>query len=164
MVKLKVNQPVEVDFSLHGQTIDGSSITLASYIGILVREHVPITLESWKKVDEQKRYMIWSSLLQYLKLLDSSKDYILKKMGSQWRQYKSRITKKLIEASQGPGKKRALKLLKPKNVTNAGDWNEFVKQRTSEQCKVSNTKLLQKVNNILFFLISFYYSSDEIFF
>ncbi|KAL5787360.1 hypothetical protein ACOSP7_004309 [Xanthoceras sorbifolium] len=56
-------------------------------------------------------------------------------MGSRWRQYKSRITKKLIEASQGPEKKRALKLLKPKNVTNAGDWNEFVKQRTSEQCK-----------------------------
>ncbi|KAL5856984.1 hypothetical protein ACOSQ3_004442 [Xanthoceras sorbifolium] len=64
MVKLKVNQPVEVDFNLHGQTIDGSSITLASYIGILVREHVPITLESWKKVDEQKKYMIWSSLLE----------------------------------------------------------------------------------------------------
>ncbi|KAL5732383.1 hypothetical protein ACOSQ2_032075 [Xanthoceras sorbifolium] len=125
MVKLKFNQPVEVDFNLHGQTIDGSSITLASYIGILAREHIPITLESWKKVDEQKKDMIWSSLLQYFKLLDSSKDYIFKKMGGRWRQYKSRITKKLIEASQGPGKKRALKLLKPKNVTNAGNWNEF---------------------------------------
>ncbi|KAL5733871.1 hypothetical protein ACOSP7_031732 [Xanthoceras sorbifolium] len=63
MVKLKFNQPVEVDFNLHGQTIDGSSITLASYIGILAREHIPITLESWKKVDEQKKDMIWSSLL-----------------------------------------------------------------------------------------------------
>ncbi|KAL5763733.1 hypothetical protein ACOSQ2_016327 [Xanthoceras sorbifolium] len=71
--------------------------------------------------------------------------------------YGSRITKKLIEASQGPGKKRAFKLLKPKNVTNVGDWNEFVKQRTSEEFKVSNTKLLQKVNNILLSLISFYY-------
>ncbi|KAL5820491.1 hypothetical protein ACOSQ3_022373 [Xanthoceras sorbifolium] len=64
MVKLKVNQPVEVDFNLHGQTIDGSSITLASYVGILVREHVSITLESWKKVDEQKKDMIWSSRLE----------------------------------------------------------------------------------------------------
>ncbi|KAL5759200.1 hypothetical protein ACOSQ2_018038 [Xanthoceras sorbifolium] len=105
MVKLKFNQPVKVDFNLHGQTIDGSSITLASYIGILAREHTPITLESWKKVDEQNKDMIWSSLLQYFKLLDSSKDYIFKKMGGRWRQYKSRITKKLIEASQGPGKK-----------------------------------------------------------
>ncbi|KAL5856981.1 hypothetical protein ACOSQ3_004439 [Xanthoceras sorbifolium] len=65
-------------------------------------------------------------------------------MGSQWRQYNSRITKKLIEASQGPGKKRALKLLKPKNVTNAGDWNEFVKQRTSEQCKKNEAKEKEK--------------------
>ncbi|KAL5856975.1 hypothetical protein ACOSQ3_004433 [Xanthoceras sorbifolium] len=65
-------------------------------------------------------------------------------MGSQWRQYKSRITKKLIEASQGPGIKRALKLLKPKNVTNAGDWNEFVKQRTSEQCKKNEAKEKEK--------------------
>ncbi|KAL5789579.1 hypothetical protein ACOSQ2_004467 [Xanthoceras sorbifolium] len=64
MVKLKFNQPVEVDFNLHGQTIDGSSITLASYIGILAKEHIPITLESWKKVDEQKKDMIWSSLLE----------------------------------------------------------------------------------------------------
>ncbi|KAL5766293.1 hypothetical protein ACOSP7_016910 [Xanthoceras sorbifolium] len=60
---LKVNQPVKVDFNLHGQTIDSSSITLALHIGILAREHVPITLESWKKVDEQKKDMIWSSLL-----------------------------------------------------------------------------------------------------
>ncbi|KAL5733870.1 hypothetical protein ACOSP7_031731 [Xanthoceras sorbifolium] len=58
-------------------------------------------------------------------------------MGGRWRQYKSRITKKLIEASQGPGKKRALK---PKNVTNAGNWNEFVKQRTSEQFKKNEAK------------------------
>ncbi|KAL5742079.1 hypothetical protein ACOSP7_028811 [Xanthoceras sorbifolium] len=131
MVTLKINQPVEVDFNLHGQTIDGSSITLTSYIGIFAREHVPITLESWKKVDKQKKDMILSSLL----LLHSSKDYILKKIGGQWRQFKSRITKKLIEASQGPGKKRAFKLLKPKNVTNAVDWNEFIKQRISEQFK-----------------------------
>ncbi|KAL5852725.1 hypothetical protein ACOSQ3_007843 [Xanthoceras sorbifolium] len=122
MVKLKVNQPVEVDFNLHGQTIYGSSITLASYIEILAREHVPITLESWKKANEQKKDMIWSSLL----------------VRGQWRQYKSRITKKFIKASQGPGKKHALKLLKPKNVINAGDWNEFVKQRTSEQFKESS--------------------------
>ncbi|KAL5793669.1 hypothetical protein ACOSP7_002263 [Xanthoceras sorbifolium] len=67
----------------------------------------------------------------YYGLLHSSKNYIFKKMGGRWRQYRSRITKKLIEASQGPGKKCAFKLLKPKNVTNAGDWNEFVKQRTS---------------------------------
>ncbi|KAL5757796.1 hypothetical protein ACOSP7_020407 [Xanthoceras sorbifolium] len=147
MVKLKVNQPVEVDFNLHGQTIDGSSITLASYIEILVKEHVPITLESWKKVNEQKKDTMWSSLLirfllffniltkisflQYFKLLDSSNDYIFKQMGRRWRQYKSHITKKLIKASQGPGEKCAFKLLKPKNVTNAGDWNEFIKQKIS---------------------------------
>ncbi|KAL5752345.1 hypothetical protein ACOSQ2_022852 [Xanthoceras sorbifolium] len=55
-------------------------------------------------------------------------------MGSRWRQYKSRITKKLIEASQRPGKKRAFKLLKPKNVTNAGDWIEF-KNKAKEKGK-----------------------------
>ncbi|KAL5832669.1 hypothetical protein ACOSQ3_016343 [Xanthoceras sorbifolium] len=60
---LKINQPVEVDFNLHGQTIDGSSITLASYIGIFTREHVPITPESWKKVDKQKKDMMWPSFL-----------------------------------------------------------------------------------------------------
>ncbi|KAL5765586.1 hypothetical protein ACOSP7_016203 [Xanthoceras sorbifolium] len=85
MVKLKVNQPVEVDFNLYGQTIDGSSITLASYIGILAREH-------------QKKDMMWSSLLITF----------LNKWGADG-DNTSLVSRKSLEASQGPGKKRAFK-------------------------------------------------------
>ncbi|KAL5736896.1 hypothetical protein ACOSQ2_031684 [Xanthoceras sorbifolium] len=111
MVKLKANQPIEVNLNLHGQTINDSSITLASYIGTLAREHVSITLESWKKVDEQKRDMMWSSLLQYFKLLDSNKDYLFKQMRGRWRQYKSHIKKMLIEVSQRPRKKTCVQVV-----------------------------------------------------
>ncbi|KAL5787348.1 hypothetical protein ACOSP7_004297 [Xanthoceras sorbifolium] len=133
MVKLKVNQPVEVDFNLHGQTIDGSSITLASYIGILVREHVPITLESWKKVDEQKKYMIWSSLLTKFGLDDIGKDYVLSSMCNCWRQYKSKITKKVRSVPPGPGATRAIQILRPDNIVDDEEWIKFVKFRLSSE-------------------------------
>ncbi|KAK1552841.1 hypothetical protein Q3G72_024259 [Acer saccharum] len=63
MAKLKGKEPVDVDLNMHGQAVDGSSITLSSYIGTLAREHVPVTLESWKQLDNQKKDIMWSSLL-----------------------------------------------------------------------------------------------------
>ncbi|KAK1568692.1 hypothetical protein Q3G72_027604 [Acer saccharum] len=63
MAKLKGKEPVEVDLNVHSQIVDGSSITLSSYIGTVAREHVPVTLQSWKQLDDQTKDMLWSSLL-----------------------------------------------------------------------------------------------------
>ncbi|TXG60323.1 hypothetical protein EZV62_014897 [Acer yangbiense] len=63
MAKLKGKEPIDVDLNMHGQAVDGSSITLSSYIGTFAREHVPVTLESWKQLDDQKKDIMWSSLL-----------------------------------------------------------------------------------------------------
>ncbi|TXG73076.1 hypothetical protein EZV62_001655 [Acer yangbiense] len=52
-------------------------------------------------------------------------------MGGRWRQYKSLITTKLREANKKSGKKRAFKLIKPKNITNDEEWQNFIKYRTS---------------------------------
>ena len=63
MAKLKGKEPVEVDLNVHGQIVDGSLITLSSYIKTVAREHVPVTLQSWKQLDDQMKDMLWSSLL-----------------------------------------------------------------------------------------------------
>lgn len=77
MANLKGKEPIEVDLNVHGQTIDVTSITLSSYIGTVVREHVPVTLSSWKEVDDQTKEMLWSAILVriYISLCLSLKFY-----------------------------------------------------------------------------------------
>ena len=35
---------------------------LSSYIGSLVREHVPVTIEDWRKIGEERRTVLWKSV------------------------------------------------------------------------------------------------------
>ena len=63
MALLKGKKTIEVDFNVLGQIVDGSSISLASYIGTIAREHVLITLKSWNQLEDSKKDMLWSSLL-----------------------------------------------------------------------------------------------------
>lgn len=38
------------------------SVTLSSYVGALVREHVPYTIVDWRKVSEEIRTVLWKSV------------------------------------------------------------------------------------------------------
>ncbi|KAL5862370.1 hypothetical protein ACOSQ4_003666 [Xanthoceras sorbifolium] len=149
MVKLKFNQPVEVDFNLHGQTIDGSSITLASYIGILAREYIPITLESWKKVDEQKKDMIWSSLLDEINQLREStcppndnninEDSLVKVLGAEKR---GRVR------GLGFGATSSQAELKATNDQVASLKDMIMKQNDQVICRISSTNSKDKIHNM----------------
>ncbi|KAK2644368.1 hypothetical protein Ddye_019563 [Dipteronia dyeriana] len=50
-----------------------------------------------------------------------------------WRQYKSRITKQIINVSPGPEASRKLQLLKSDNILDITEWNKFVKFRQSQE-------------------------------
>lgn len=52
-------QPLEVGFNPLGQTDSGHSDQLSSYIGVIVREHIPITSEDWTKVDKNNKEDLW---------------------------------------------------------------------------------------------------------
>lgn len=60
-----------------------------------------------------------------------------------WRQYKSKITKKIREANLKPQKIRAFKAIKPNNITNDEEWKKFVKERTSTEFEVSSSLSIQ---------------------
>jgi len=45
-----------------GESIDKGSVKLAAFVGALVREHVPITIERWTKIGEELRTVLWKSV------------------------------------------------------------------------------------------------------
>nr|AAD28054.1 En/Spm-like transposon protein [Arabidopsis thaliana] len=56
------NARVRVEFANMGETIGKGSVKLASYVGALVREHVPVTIERWSKIGEELRTVLWKSV------------------------------------------------------------------------------------------------------
>lgn len=53
---------VHVDFNIMGEAYGSGSVKLSSYLGPLVREHVPVTLEGWKNISEEVKTVLWKSV------------------------------------------------------------------------------------------------------
>ena len=51
-----------VDYNLLGDPYGPGSVKLSSYAGTLVREHVPVIIENWKKVGEDIKTVLWKSV------------------------------------------------------------------------------------------------------
>ena len=53
---------VHIDFNDKGQPCGPGSVKLYSYLGPLVREHVPVTLENWHRLSEKIKIVLWKSV------------------------------------------------------------------------------------------------------
>lgn len=53
---------VDVAFNEYGQPIGDTSVGLASFLGPLVREVVPVNLEEWKKLPTRLKVVLWKSI------------------------------------------------------------------------------------------------------
>ena len=51
-----------VEYTIMGDPVGPGSVKLASYVGTLVREHVPITIETWKDVSQDMKTVLWKSV------------------------------------------------------------------------------------------------------
>lgn len=60
------NEKVSVTFSDFGDHVGPGSITLSSFLGVLVREHVPVTLSDWRKADAVTKQAMWEEILVYI--------------------------------------------------------------------------------------------------
>ena len=55
-------EKVDVEFTRLGEHVGKGSVTLSSFLGPLVREHVPYTLEDWRYLNEQTKFAIWEGI------------------------------------------------------------------------------------------------------
>ena len=63
------NTRVHIDFNLLGEAYGDGSVKLSSYLGPLVREHVPVTVEGWKKLSEEVKTVLWKSVQVKISIL-----------------------------------------------------------------------------------------------
>jgi hypothetical protein len=53
---------VQVEFTASGEPFGEGSVSLSSYLGPLVREHVPVTLDDWRGLGDDIKVVLWESI------------------------------------------------------------------------------------------------------
>lgn len=53
---------VDVEFNSIGEHVGSGSVTLSSFLGPLVREHVPVLLDDWRHVEETTKDALWEEI------------------------------------------------------------------------------------------------------
>ncbi|KAL5737136.1 hypothetical protein ACOSP7_023766 [Xanthoceras sorbifolium] len=131
--KIAKAKEMGIGFNEFGQPVGDGSIVLSTFCGTLVTQLIPITYKSWPEVPEILKNSVWETTKTKFGLDDIGKDYVLSSMCNCWRQYKSKITKKVRSVPPGPGATRAIQILRPDNIVDDEEWIKFVKFRLSSE-------------------------------
>ncbi|KAK9193215.1 hypothetical protein WN944_003912 [Citrus x changshan-huyou] len=123
---------VEVIFNSKGQPIGEGSISLSSFLGPLVREHVPYTISDWRKLPLNLKEVLWECIKKRYKLDGQwQRAYVFQEMAGLWRASKSRLVQKILQAKNEQERMK----LRPDNISSINEWKSFVKEKTSENFK-----------------------------
>ncbi|KAL5824510.1 hypothetical protein ACOSQ3_020573 [Xanthoceras sorbifolium] len=131
--KIAKAKEMSIGFNEFGQPVGDGSIVLSTFFGTLVTQLIPITYKSWPEVPEILKNSVWETTKTKFGLDGIGKDYVLSSMCNCWRQYKSKITKKVRSVPPGPGATRAIQILRPDNIVDDEEWIKFVKFRLSSE-------------------------------
>ncbi|PRQ34072.1 hypothetical protein RchiOBHm_Chr5g0064791 [Rosa chinensis] len=124
---------IQVQFNSLGEPYGEGSVSLSSFLGPLVREHVPVILEDWRNLGDDLKVPLWEEVqARYILDEEWQKDVIFKSMGCLWRASKSR----LVHQIQAAKNKQERLRLKPNNIPTLAIWKKFVKTKTSPTFKV----------------------------
>ncbi|KAG7572280.1 Transposase Tnp1/En/Spm-like [Arabidopsis suecica] len=137
------NTRVQVEYTNMGEHYGKGSVKMSSYVGALVREHVPITFDRWTKITKEIKTILWKSVQARFEVDEEyQKTALLKQMGCLWRSWKSRLVTRIREAKTN----RQRMNLRPKNVS-PFEWRKFVKLKTSKEFKVVSDSYKERRRN-----------------
>ncbi|PRQ34194.1 putative transposase, Ptta/En/Spm, plant [Rosa chinensis] len=104
---------------------------LQSYIGVLARTNIPISIASWPKVSKTKKSNLWETVLTSFVLGPECKKMVLKSAGMKLREFKSRLTTLYVLPYLDAPKSLQFPPDDYRFIT-VDDWNVFVKERKSD--------------------------------
>ncbi|XP_040374621.1 uncharacterized protein LOC121052806 [Rosa chinensis] len=127
--KLKVNSNAD------GEPIGKAAKEMQSYIGVLARTKIPISINDWRNVPLDEKDKIWNSIQDAYVVPKEWKKLVITSAGHKWREFKSKLTNwYIIPYLDSP------KLLQfpPDDYRSieVSEWNTFVADRTSQQFQV----------------------------
>ncbi|XP_073034332.1 uncharacterized protein [Primulina eburnea] len=129
----------EVERNELGQPIGDNSITYASFLGCMIKEFVPYTLDGWNDIDEEVKDRMWSCLQMNYKVEDWEKKSVFQKLAKLWRDRKSKLQILVREANTSRVASRNLSLLKPEFM-DQNQWDLFVKRTLSPTFQEKSAK------------------------
>ncbi|KAA0032201.1 Plant transposase [Cucumis melo var. makuwa] len=135
-IAMEPEMKLDIRYNGYGQPIGETSVGLSSFLGTLVREVVPVNVETWKKISTRQKEILWHSIQARYNVDEWQKKFLFQKMGGLWRASKSRLVSKIGEASND----EELNKLKPDNISSMHDWNDFIKHKTSATFKAKSKK------------------------
>uniref|UniRef100_A0A9I9E8V7 Uncharacterized protein n=1 Tax=Cucumis melo TaxID=3656 RepID=A0A9I9E8V7_CUCME len=125
-------QKLSIQFNDHGQPVGATSKKMQSYIGVCVRQQIPITYNSWKEVPNELKDKIYDCISMSFDLQPNAKHSILMSASRKFRTFKTTLTQKYILPSKD---QPSLLQFPPKIYShiNQEDWESFVDARLSEE-------------------------------
>ncbi|TYJ97211.1 uncharacterized protein E5676_scaffold92G00020 [Cucumis melo var. makuwa] len=125
-------QKLPIQFNEHGQPVGATSKKMQSYIGVCVRQQIPITYNSWKEVPNELKDKIYDCISMSFDLQPNAKHSILMSASRKFRTFKTTLTQKYILPSKD---QPSLLQFPPKIYShiNQEDWESFVDARLSEE-------------------------------
>ncbi|CAE5962935.1 unnamed protein product [Arabidopsis arenosa] len=139
-VAKNLEDKVEVEFNALGEHVGKGSVTLSSFLGPLVREHVPVLLDDWRQLDQRTKDVMWEEIQGRFNIKeDWQKEAVFRQMGGMWRAVKSKLVTKVRSTKS----KVALQQMKPSNIQCTSAWNSWVKNKCTSAFKERSEKYRQ---------------------
>ncbi|KAL8473884.1 hypothetical protein ACS0TY_030662 [Phlomoides rotata] len=128
----------DVELDEREQPVGQEGTKMQSYIGVVTRQKVKITYNTWKEVPRSIKDSIWDSVNELFNISKSWKKTCLVSANQKWRSHKARLTKLYVF-----GKENSPDLYTPPtdyHHIKKEDWSKFVDIRMSDEFKEKSNK------------------------
>ncbi|KAL6219773.1 hypothetical protein ACLB2K_007532 [Fragaria x ananassa] len=89
-------QRIVVQLTAKGEPIGKEARNMQSFIGVLARTKIPISILDWRDVDEDEKQKIWESVQEAFVVPKKLRKSVIASAATKWRDFKSRLTSKYI--------------------------------------------------------------------
>ncbi|XP_050910021.1 uncharacterized protein LOC127123886 [Lathyrus oleraceus] len=132
---------------------------LASYIGFLVRQHIPITCDNWRSPDlKVGKEKIWSEIQRSFHIDESRQKYCIQLAGKRLRGFRSFLSNKFLKDEEGKFVE-AERPMKYAEIISADEWDNFVAKRRNEKFHVMsiNYGIIQLLSYLVLICLKLFY-------
>ncbi|KAJ3671469.1 hypothetical protein LUZ60_007548 [Juncus effusus] len=133
-LRKKAPSSIYIDFQDDGTPTGSYAANFTTYLAVLARDHVPCTIEDWRRVNVHLKETLWNEVKDYWNIKDDThKKKIIRRMGEDWKSWKGRLVRDFIRRPN------------PKNLCDVFNiseeaWAEFCRQKDSDVFRKKSAK------------------------